>query len=417
MKKYLGLLLTLSLIVVLVSTTFSGYRAMAVTPTDGTGSETSADIGKITCVTKSRNEVAPGSFFTIRYTIETNKRFYVVGTPSLYPYGASDDSSEIHPQAAYVQGSGTNSLFFFYKTTPGDGVLPSSSDLTSNPMIGVNTDSGHIYTLNSAGTQYFSMDLSALNDTTLPKCGNTPPPLPTCPPGTTGTWPNCTTVSSGSGSGSGGSSGGSIPDTGNCTDGIKNGNETGIDTGGSCEGGITGPDTAYIPTIEHIPSNVRPILVNWVNVTLPAFLLPNVDQARKDWNKVRALLITVDGAGWTVPMYYGEYPGEQWIGAESYSGFYGDPHQYNPKVEFNKTKIDSLGLANSNDYMQFLVCHELGHALGMGHSDVDNNNNNLGGCMDYSRHPGPNTGAGPKDNTHPSTSEVRALEQLYNHTD
>mmetsp|Transcript_18216 Transcript_18216/g.32577 ORF Transcript_18216/g.32577 Transcript_18216/m.32577 type:complete len:635 (+) Transcript_18216:331-2235(+) len=71
-------------------------------------------------------------------------------------------------------------------------------------------------------------------------------------------------------------------------------------------------------------------------------------------------------------------------------------------------------LAKMNDYYlegtnkaqkQYTMCHELGHGLGLGHSDENFHNKDLGNCMDYTER--------PQNNMHPDTSNFETLEELY----
>lgn len=71
-------------------------------------------------------------------------------------------------------------------------------------------------------------------------------------------------------------------------------------------------------------------------------------------------------------------------------------------------------LAKMNDYYlegtnkaqkQYTMCHELGHGLGLGHSDENFHNKDLGNCMDYTER--------PQNNMHPDESNFRTLEELY----
>ena len=54
---------------------------------------------------------------------------------------------------------------------------------------------------------------------------------------------------------------------------------------------------------------------------------------------------------------------------------------------------------------KFTMCHELGHGLGLGHSDENFQNSDLGNCMDYT-----NT---PENNLHPDEYNFLILEELY----
>jgi len=71
-------------------------------------------------------------------------------------------------------------------------------------------------------------------------------------------------------------------------------------------------------------------------------------------------------------------------------------------------------LAKMNDYYlegtnkaqkQYTMCHELGHGLGLGHSDENFHNVDLGNCMDYTER--------PQNNMHPDESNFNTLEELY----
>eukprot|EP00579_Thalassiosira_antarctica_P001040 CAMPEP_0201876226 /NCGR_PEP_ID=MMETSP0902-20130614/7967_1 /ASSEMBLY_ACC=CAM_ASM_000551 /TAXON_ID=420261 /ORGANISM="Thalassiosira antarctica, Strain CCMP982" /LENGTH=644 /DNA_ID=CAMNT_0048403423 /DNA_START=97 /DNA_END=2031 /DNA_ORIENTATION=- len=71
-------------------------------------------------------------------------------------------------------------------------------------------------------------------------------------------------------------------------------------------------------------------------------------------------------------------------------------------------------LAKMNDYYlegtnkaqkQYTMCHELGHGLGLGHSDENFHNVDLGNCMDYTER--------PQNNMHPDESNFQTLEELY----
>ena len=58
------------------------------------------------------------------------------------------------------------------------------------------------------------------------------------------------------------------------------------------------------------------------------------------------------------------------------------------------------------------MCQEVGHTLGLDHQDVNNNNANLGSCMDYTSDPD-----GPPSNEHPNVHDYAQLEKIYSHFD
>ena len=71
-------------------------------------------------------------------------------------------------------------------------------------------------------------------------------------------------------------------------------------------------------------------------------------------------------------------------------------------------------LAKMNDYYLegtnaaqkiYTMCHELGHGLGLGHSDENFNNEDLGNCMDYTNM--------PQNNLRPGEQNFLILEEMY----
>ena len=60
---------------------------------------------------------------------------------------------------------------------------------------------------------------------------------------------------------------------------------------------------------------------------------------------------------------------------------------------------------DANGVMQYTMCHELGHAFGVPHSDEDFENDDLGNCMDYSRN--------FEVSKHPDESNYNYLVDLY----
>jgi hypothetical protein len=71
--------------------------------------------------------------------------------------------------------------------------------------------------------------------------------------------------------------------------------------------------------------------------------------------------------------------------------------------------VHRRSILNPEIHRQQMMCHELGHTLGLGHRDEDFSNEPLGTCMDYSDDVAPNQ--------HPDKHDYDQLELLYNHTD
>lgn len=55
--------------------------------------------------------------------------------------------------------------------------------------------------------------------------------------------------------------------------------------------------------------------------------------------------------------------------------------------------------------LMYISCAHAGHGLGLGHSDENFNNKDLGNCMDYTNR--------PQNNMSPDTSNFEMLQELY----
>jgi hypothetical protein len=69
---------------------------------------------------------------------------------------------------------------------------------------------------------------------------------------------------------------------------------------------------------------------------------------------------------------------------------------------------------NNAAYKQFVVCQELGHALGLGHINTVTTDLNVGSCMDYTNDPSGTKGTnGTLVNSGPGPSDFTELNTIY----
>lgn len=80
-------------------------------------------------------------------------------------------------------------------------------------------------------------------------------------------------------------------------------------------------------------------------------------------------------------------------------------------VKLNDSYFDSPSY-NTPAWRLFVTCQEIGHTLGLDHTDEAFDNANQGTCMDYT-----NTPAGPPSNEHPFAHDYEQLETTYAHLD
>lgn len=78
----------------------------------------------------------------------------------------------------------------------------------------------------------------------------------------------------------------------------------------------------------------------------------------------------------------------------------------NKEIQSSVAKMNEYYLLNADQYKrQFTMCHEIGHGFGLGHTDEDFNNKDLGNCLDYTRT--------PKNNLHPDETNYQLLAEMY----
>lgn len=110
-------------------------------------------------------------------------------------------------------------------------------------------------------------------------------------------------------------------------------------------------------------------------------------------NKVRDAMIVCNGD-------YGHTP---WRGVNELSLEYG-------LIVASVARLNDYYLDSESDVTrQYVMCHELGHGFGLGHSDENSLNADLGDCMDYT--------VTPENNLHPGTRNFELLEEMYGNVD
>jgi hypothetical protein len=80
-------------------------------------------------------------------------------------------------------------------------------------------------------------------------------------------------------------------------------------------------------------------------------------------------------------------------------------------VKLNDTYFSSAPY-NSPAWKRFVTCQEIGHGLGLDHTDETFTNANDGTCMDYTNNP-----SGPPSNEHPNAHDFEQLVSIYTHLD
>ena len=79
----------------------------------------------------------------------------------------------------------------------------------------------------------------------------------------------------------------------------------------------------------------------------------------------------------------------------------------------------NMSAYNTPAWRQFVMCQEVGHTFGLGHTDETHTNVNQGTCMDYTNDPdGGAGGASGTDasNEHPNQHDYDQLSTIYSHT-
>ncbi len=103
------------------------------------------------------------------------------------------------------------------------------------------------------------------------------------------------------------------------------------------------------------------------------------------------------------------YGNNGWLGIASIS--VSGSHITKAYVKLNDTYFNTAAY-NTPAWRNLVMCQEVGHTFGLGHTDETFDNPNDGTCMDYTGDPD-----GPPSNEHPNAHDYEQLATIYAHLD
>jgi hypothetical protein len=146
--------------------------------------------------------------------------------------------------------------------------------------------------------------------------------------------------------------------------------------------------------------------------------------AAADWSQSNVLDAVVTGGGGCaaprsgyVDVCNADYGGTGWLGIAQV--WIGNGHIVQGVAKMNDYYFSQAGY-NTPAWRQFVMCQEVGHTFGLGHTDETHTNANQGTCMDYTNDPdGGAGGASATDasNEHPNKHDYDQLAKIYRHKD
>jgi hypothetical protein len=147
-----------------------------------------------------------------------------------------------------------------------------------------------------------------------------------------------------------------------------------------------------------------------------SFTLPNGDPVNASNNPLRIALVAGTAKGrcqptsGTVQACNAKYGSNGWLGLAQI--WLSNGHIVQGTAKMNDTYFDLAKYNNPNEKLH-VVCQEIGHTFGLGHTSEDGTTQNT--CMDYFSNTG--TNAGSTLSTHPNQHDYDQLAAIYAHTD
>jgi hypothetical protein len=157
-----------------------------------------------------------------------------------------------------------------------------------------------------------------------------------------------------------------------------------------------------------------------VGTNLTADWLGHFETARADWDASSVMNLTAVAGSTTgrkcratsgrVEVCNASYGRNGWLGLATISISGG--HISSGTVKMNDTYFSQATWNNPNERLH-VMCQEIGHDWGLGHTSEDGSSQNT--CMDYFSNTGAN--ATSTVSTHPNAHDYQQLETIYGHLD